>query len=105
MEAKYFETRLLAEAVLAPYSEGKGLQEAMENYVDAMFPFMRKQRASREEQAKKCMDQWTGHKVLKVTPLYRASDHKRFTSRLKKGEERIKQQENARKMVEHRRLK
>ena len=105
MEAKYFETRLLVEAILAPHTEGNGLQEAMENYTDAMFPFLAKQRTSKEEQAKACMKQWVDHKVLKVTPIYRPSDHKRFASRLKRGAENIKKQEAERKATSHRRIR
>ena len=93
MESRYFETRAIIEAILAPYTEGKGLNDALTNYTDAMFPFLATHRVDRDRQYREVLKRWTDNKALVVTPLVRPSDRKRLMSRLKRGAEFVKQRE------------
>jgi hypothetical protein len=104
MESQYFATRLIVESALAQYTEGKNLQESLENYTDSMFPYLKLQRTNKDKQWREALKQWTSHTALSVKPIFRPTDHKKFMSRLKRGAAQVKQQEEARKVTEHRRL-
>ena len=104
LEAQYFANRMLAHAVLAPHTGGEGLKDAMEEYTNSMFPFLAGYRTQREELAKKALEHWTSKKALKVTPLFRPTDRKKFVSRLKRGAENVARAEDMRRKAKHRRI-
>lgn len=104
MEAQYFGIRMLANAVLAPHTGGDGLKDSMEEYTNAMFPFLAEHRSEREKLAKKALEHWTAKKALKVTPLFRPVDRKKFVSRLRRGAENVEKAEELRRRMKHRRI-
>jgi hypothetical protein len=104
LESTYFANRMLAHAVLAPHTGGDGLKDAMEEYTNSMFPFLAEHRSERERLARKALEHWTSKKALKVTPMFRPVDRKKFVSRLRRGAENVAKAEELRRRMKHRRI-
>jgi hypothetical protein len=103
-EADYYQTKVLMMASLAPHMEdNKGLQEALEQYRDAMFPFLEDEAKKTDRSSKEVLKQWTRH-ALKIRPLWRAKDNHALVSRLRKGAELVKKAETDRRQRKHRRI-
>jgi len=104
-EAEYFKTRALIVASLASVSEnaGKMLDEALDKYRLALFPFLAEEKKKQDVDSKELLKHWT-NKVFKVKPLWRAKDHQGIVSRLRKGAERVKEAEKLRRTKSHRRM-
>jgi hypothetical protein len=104
-EAEYFKTKALILANIAMNSEsaGKMLDEALDSYRNAIFPFLAEEKKKQDGDSKKLLKSWTS-KMLKVRPLWRAQEHKGVVSRLRKGAEKVKQAESLRRSRPHRRI-
>lgn len=104
-ETEYYHTKLMVAATLAPHSEegAKMLTGAWDDYRDAIFPFLEKQRTKKDVDAKEMLN-WWGKRMLKIRPLWRANENKGIVSKLRKGVERVKESERQRRRYSHRRI-
>jgi hypothetical protein len=104
-ETEYYHTKLMVAATLAPHSKegAKMLSGAWEDYRDAIFPFLEKQRTKKDVDAKKMLE-WWGKRMLKIRPLWRANENRGIVSKLRKGVERVKESERRRRHSRHRRI-
>lgn len=104
-ETEYYQTKLTVAASLAPHSEegAKMLTEAWDSYRESIFPFLAGQKVKKDVEAKKVLD-WWGKRMLKIRPLWRASDNRGIVSKLRRGLERVKESEQRRKRYRHRRI-
>jgi hypothetical protein len=104
-EAEYFKTRALIVASLVSVAEnaGKMLDEALDRYRLALFPFLVEEKKKQDVGAKQLLKHWT-NKMFKVKPLWRAKDHQGIVSRLRKGAEKVKQAEKLRRQKSHHRI-
>lgn len=104
-EAEYFKTKALVAAALSDKVEGGGklLEEAWSRYRELLFPFLVGEKDKLKSDEKAAMKQWTS-KILKVRPLWRASDNKGIVSRLRRGAEKVRKSEELRRKVPHRRI-
>lgn len=104
-EADYFKTKLLVEAALAPHAkDSDGLMKAFESYRESMFPFLESETEKQKQRDKDLLNHWVGKRAFRVKPVWRASDSRGVVSRLRRGAERVKDMERARKAIPHRRI-
>ena len=108
-EQELLKTRVLVEATLAPHFENKSdmLTQTFKDYMDAMFPFFKKERGQKVEEEKVVLKEWSDKGPLKVEPLWNKDAQgttKRFMSKLRKGAERVAQIEADRKSGRNRRI-
>lgn len=86
--ADLLKTRLTIEAMLAPHVKGETkLGDTYQQLVDLLFPYLARAGQAEKQRAVDVLKQWTSQ-TLKVRPLWRAKDNRRFVSRLRKGAER-----------------
>ena len=104
-ESEYHKTKLLMLSSFAHRLEGgaKQLEEALTLYRQTMFPFLEDEKRKMDVDSKKVLKSWTS-KILKIRPLWRAKDHAPLVSKLRRGAERIKESEKARRLKPHRRI-
>jgi len=104
-ETEYYKTKLLVAATLAPHvKEGdKTLGTAWDDYRSSIFPFLAKQKGKKDIEAKKLLN-WWGQRMMKIRPLWRPKDSKGLVSKLKRGQERVRNAEESRKSRPHRRI-
>jgi len=104
-EADYYQTKVLMMASLAPHVEdgNKSLQESLERYRSALFPFLADESKKADQDSKKVLKQWTRH-ALKIRPLWRAKENHALVSRLRKGKELVEKAELDRRQRKHRRI-
>jgi hypothetical protein len=104
-EAEYFKTKTLMTASLVDKLEngGKLLTEALDNYRERMFPFLRDEKKKVDVDSKKVLKAWTS-KILKIRPLWRPQENKAVVSKLRKGAEAVKRAESLRRASPHRRI-
>jgi len=69
LEAKYLETRLLMEAVLAPHVKENKLTDASKMYLNSLFPHLYKERKDKDQEAKEAMKHWVSRGPMRVTAL------------------------------------
>jgi hypothetical protein len=81
-EAQVGAVRLLAEAVLRPMKDSeKHLGEALESYLNSMFPYLAAKQSDKDISAKATLGNWVAKGPLKVRPLWQAN--KKRTTGLK----------------------
>jgi hypothetical protein len=104
-EAEYFKTKALVVANFAAQVEGGGkmLEEAMDRYRRAIFPFLAEEKKKLDVDSKELLKHWT-NKMFKVQPLWRASDNKGVVSKMRKGADKVKQAEDLRRKQPHKRI-
>lgn len=106
-EQTFLKTRALVEATLAPHVENKkSFAQALEDYANAMFPYLQRSRVDRDELAKKALKEWTSKIAFRVKPLWQANHGtiKAFRSKLRRGAERVQEIEAARRSGKQRRI-
>ncbi len=103
-EAEFLRDKMLVEASLAPHTKGEGLTEAYKEYRSALFPFLESQSKKQEDQNRALLKHWVGKKAFKVKALWRPEDSKGLISRLRRGAEKVKQSEEHRRKVPHKRI-
>jgi len=106
-EAQFLQTRVLMRATLAPHVENgvDGLKEDLKALKEAMFPWLEADISREKEYAKKVLDTWTGIGAIKIKPMWRPHDDKTgIVSRLKKGAEVVKREEEMRRSQKYTRL-
>lgn len=104
-EAQFYQTKAIIAAVLTTASDNtKTLEEALDDYKNALFPFLEGEKAKETAVAKDALRQWAERVAFKVKPLWRANEQKGFISRLRKGAERVKRLEEGRRRTRHRRI-
>jgi len=67
-EIQRTEARLLTQAIVTP-KEGKHVQQALEDFSNALYPFRKDQIKEREQQAKAVLHDWTSMGPIAVRPL------------------------------------
>jgi hypothetical protein len=104
-ETEYYKTKLLVASQLAVHSENGStvLEKAMDDYRDSLFPFLAKQKSKEAADAKKVLN-WWGQRMLKIRPLWRATERKGLVSKLRRGQEKVRQAEQLRRHRAHRRI-
>jgi hypothetical protein len=104
-EVEYYRTKLMVASQVASHSEegANMLSKAWDDYRDAVFPFLAKQKSKADEESKRVLD-WWGKRMLKIKPIWRAQDHRPIISNLKRGQERVRRAEELRRMKPHRRI-
>lgn len=104
-ESDYYKTKVLVAAQVAVHSEegGKMLTKAWEDYREAVFPFLSGQKEKEDVDAKKILN-WWGNRMLKIKPLWRATENKSIVSKLRRGQARVKKAEQLRRTRQHRRI-
>lgn len=104
-EQEFLRTRTLVSATLAPHVENNKLSEVFEDYFNAMFPWLKKEREDKEQLAKEALKHWAGKKAFAVRPLWTAKQAGRgIKSRLRKGAEKVRKIEEERRKGRLRRL-
>lgn len=82
-EARFLEMRALMEAFFRPHTKEDTFSEALNDYVNALFPYVAKERESRKKEERKALNWWTSLGALSVKPLWMAQDdRKKIQSRL-----------------------
>jgi hypothetical protein len=104
-EAEYYKTKALIAATLADKVEDGGarLSEAIDLYRDSMFPFLSSETTKKDKLSKKLLKQWT-NQVLKIRPRWRVQDQRGVISRLRKGAQKVRDDEKKRRKHRHLRL-
>lgn len=104
-ETEYYKTKLMVAAQVAAHAEegGKLLSKAWEDYREAMFPFLTKKKTDEDVDAKKVLN-WWGKRMLKIRPLWRATDNRAVVSKLKRGMAQVEKSEQLRREKKHRRI-
>jgi hypothetical protein len=106
-ETELFQTEALITAILSAGTDKfEPIEQALQAYKNAMFPFLEAEKVKRSELAKRALEQWTSHKAFRVRPLWTAYDGrtKKLHSQLKKSAERTQQAEELRRKKRHTRL-
>jgi len=67
-EIQRTEARLLTQAIVTP-KEGKHVQQALDDFSNALYPFRKEQAAEREEQARAVLHDWTSLGPIAVRPI------------------------------------
>jgi hypothetical protein len=106
-EQQFLALRVLVEAALAPHLEGKSkISETFGDFVDAMFPYLKKETTKGESLEREALKQWTGHRAFRVKPLWQSKDQpRRFRSSLQRGKEKIAERERMQREGIMRRIK
>jgi hypothetical protein len=76
----------------------------MDAYRSATFPFLADALKKKDAESKKLLEHWVTKRAFRIKPLWRAQDHKAIVSKLKRGAERIKKSEEARRTKNFRRI-
>jgi hypothetical protein len=103
-EADFLRDKMLVEAALVAQSKGEGLDEAYKEYRSALFPFLESESKKLEDRNRSLLKHWVGKKAFKVQALWRPEDSKGLMSRLRRGAEKVKQSEEHRRRVPHKRI-
>jgi len=105
-EAQFFQAKMIMEASLAAHVEkgGEILDKTYRAFKDSMFPFLAGSEKREAKKQKKLLDSWTKGGPMKVKPLWRPKDSSALISKLKRGAERTKQDEELRRRVPHKRI-
>jgi len=83
-EARIWETRVIAEAVLAPHAKEHHLSEFMNSYINSLFPYLAHKLENKEEAQRKELKRWTANKKLAVKPLWMARRKGPIRSRMQR---------------------
>ena len=104
-EAQLRQTHVLVAATLAPHAENgsKFLSDALKEYRNSLMPFLEKMDDDRKVNEKKLLAHWA-NKVFRVRPMHREHGNKAWSSKLRKGAERVQQLEAARRDNQLRRI-
>lgn len=103
-ELEFLQTRLLIEAIREPNLEKSGVKDSFQNYLEAAFPYLERERRKEGDEAREMLKKWTDQGALRVRPLWRGKENRGVLSKLRKGAERVRQSEELRRKYRHRRL-
>jgi len=106
-EAELFQTEAIVASVVGSAKDNmEGIEKALLNYKNTMFPFLEAEKGKRSELAKAALKQWASHVAFRVKPLWMANDSRvrRLQSQLRRSEERTRKAEAMRKTRRHMRI-
>ena len=85
-EARFLEMRALMEAFFRPHTKDDTFTDALNDYVNALFPYVAGEREERKKKEREALKQWTSVGALKVKPLWMAKDQrKQLQSRIEQA--------------------
>jgi hypothetical protein len=88
-EARFLETRAMMEAFFRPHTKDDTFSDALKDYVNALFPYVAKEREARKKEEQRALKEWTSVGALKVRPLWMAKDQRRqIMSRMQLAQKR-----------------
>jgi hypothetical protein len=103
LELDFLRTKVMVRATLAPVVGGKGLEDAVEAYAKALFPFLEDQRKQEARRNKELLERVAKMGPLRIRPITNP-DHRKLASRLRRSEERTKMAEESRRRQRVRRM-
>jgi hypothetical protein len=104
-EAVFFQGKMLMEAMLAPHVEDavKMMSKSYEAFKDSMLPFLAGETSRASKKTRELLKHWTGRGPMRVRVIAPPKDNT-ISSALKRGAERIRQSEESRRKVPHKRI-
>lgn len=105
-EATFYQAKMMMEAILAPHIEGAGALAAKsyEAFKDSMLPFLAGESKKATKQTKELLKHWAEKGPMRVKAMWKPRDATSMFSKLKRGAEKVKQQEEQRRRNPHKRI-
>lgn len=103
LDQEYYRTKVVVEAVLAPHVKESKVADAFDDFSSSVFPFLRKNKISRDQAAKQELGRWVG-RGIKIKEFVHPKVAEKYKSRLKLGAEAVRKAEEQRKAIAHRRI-